>query len=74
VWCLTVPDGHMWALANGAVTHNSHGADALRTLACAPVRKAKLLNQWNTANRDRDPDDARWGKGKAAVRAGRGGW
>jgi phage terminase large subunit len=52
----------------------SHGADALRTLACAPVRKAKLLSAWNTANKDRDPDDARWGKGKAAVRTGRGGW
>jgi hypothetical protein len=33
VWCLTVPDGGCWSLANGAVTHNSHGADALRTFA-----------------------------------------
>jgi len=33
VWCLTVPDGHMWSLANGAVVHNSHAADALRGFA-----------------------------------------
>ena len=33
VWCLTVPDGHMWSLENGAITHNSHGADAFRGLA-----------------------------------------
>lgn len=33
VWCLTVPDGHMWSLENGAVTHNSHGSDAFRGLA-----------------------------------------
>lgn len=33
VWCLTVPDGHMWPLANGAMTHNSHGSDAMRGLA-----------------------------------------
>ena len=34
VWCLTVPDGAWWSLENGAVTHNSHGSDALRTFAC----------------------------------------
>jgi hypothetical protein len=33
VWCLTVDDGHWWTLANGAVTHNSHGSDAFRGLA-----------------------------------------
>jgi hypothetical protein len=33
VWCLTVPDGEWFALANGAVTHNS--ADAFRYLAMA---------------------------------------
>jgi hypothetical protein len=34
VWCLTVDDpGHWWCLANGAITHNSHGADAYRTAA-----------------------------------------
>lgn len=33
VWCLTVPDGHMWPLANGAMVHNSHGSDAFRGLA-----------------------------------------
>jgi hypothetical protein len=34
VWCLTVDDpGHWWSLANGAVTHNSHGADAYQTAA-----------------------------------------
>lgn len=31
VWCLTVDDGGVWSLANGAVTHNSHSTDALRT-------------------------------------------
>lgn len=35
VWCLTVDDGSWWALENGAVTHNSHYADAFRTLAMA---------------------------------------
>lgn len=33
VWCLTVPSNSEWALENGAITHNSHGADAFRTLA-----------------------------------------
>jgi hypothetical protein len=33
VWCLTVPDGHWYTLANGAISHNSHGADAFRYLA-----------------------------------------
>ncbi len=33
VWCLTVPDGHAWPLANGAIVHNSHAADAFRYLA-----------------------------------------
>jgi hypothetical protein len=34
VWCLTVDDPmHWWSLVNGAVTHNSHGADALKTVA-----------------------------------------
>lgn len=28
VWCLTVPDGALFSLWNGAVVHNSHGADA----------------------------------------------
>jgi phage terminase large subunit len=76
VWCLTVPDGHMWSLENGAVTHNSHGADALRTLACAPQRKAKLIGQWNLSQRDHDPDDQRYGKGrfKQASAGRRGGW
>ena len=40
VWCLTVPDGHEFSLLNGAITHNSHGADAFRYLAVAlqPVK------------------------------------
>lgn len=49
VWCLTVDDGHWWTLANGAVTHNSHGSDALRTFASGyrdpkekPVRIAPI--------------------------------
>lgn len=25
VWCINVPDGHWFCLANGAVVHNSHG-------------------------------------------------
>lgn len=54
----------------------SHGADSLRTLACAPARSDKLLAQWNAKNYDSDPADARWGKGK--YRSGRtqarGGW
>ena len=33
VWCLTVPDGAMWSLSNGAITHNSHAADAWRGMA-----------------------------------------
>jgi len=33
VWCLTVPEGGEFALANGAIVHNSHAADALRYLA-----------------------------------------
>lgn len=54
----------------------SHGADALRTLACAPVRKAKLLHQWGAINRDHDPADQRYGKGKYRVQTQgrRGGW
>jgi len=36
VWCLTVPDGECFSLANGAVVHNcSHGADAFRYGAVA---------------------------------------
>ena len=42
VWCLTVPDVGAFALANGAVVHNS---DAFRYLSMAwrraPVRKIK---------------------------------
>ena len=42
VWCLTVPDVGAFALANGAVVHNS---DAFRYLAMAwrkaPLRKVK---------------------------------
>jgi len=46
----------------------SHGADAFRTLACAPQRMDKLIAQWNTKNRDHDPRD-----GKPTGRR-RGGW
>jgi hypothetical protein len=31
VWCLTVPDVGVFCLANGAVVHNSHGADSFMT-------------------------------------------
>jgi hypothetical protein len=33
VYCLTVDDGHCFCLGNGAVVHNSHGADAFGHLA-----------------------------------------
>ena len=33
VWCITVPHIHHYALENGAIVHNSHGADAFRTFA-----------------------------------------
>jgi hypothetical protein len=44
VWCLTVPDGGVFALANGAVVHNS---DALRTASEAKptVRAGQTLRQ-----------------------------
>lgn len=35
VWCITVPDGEVYSLANGAVTHNSHFADSFRYLSLA---------------------------------------
>jgi len=31
VWCMTVPDEAHFCLSDGAIVHNSHGADALRT-------------------------------------------
>jgi hypothetical protein len=52
----------------------SHGADALRTLACAPRRVGTLLKSWNTKNRDVDPADARYGKVHQTVVRRRGGW
>lgn len=35
VWCLTVPKIHNFALANGAIVHNSHGSDAFGLLCVA---------------------------------------
>lgn len=54
----------------------SHGADAMRTKACAPQMKPKLLNQWQAKNQDHDPADRLLGKGRYAPRGGgrRGGW
>lgn len=55
----------------------SHGADALRTLACAPARKAKLLSAWDKKNHDDDPADKLYGRGKyraGRANGGRGGW
>lgn len=54
----------------------SHGADALRTLACAPQRKAKLLANWHDKNKDNDPADQRYGKGRFRNQGTgrRGGW
>jgi hypothetical protein len=37
VCCIAVPGSHCFSLANGAVVHNSHSADALRTM-CASIR------------------------------------
>lgn len=51
----------------------SHGADALRTLACAPTRMRKLISQWNDRNRDADPAD-RFARKAVQVKRGRGGW
>lgn len=53
----------------------SHGADALRTLATAPMRKGKLLKSWVDQNRDHDPADRflKRGRNQQAGR-GRGGW
>ena len=43
VWCLTVPDGHMWSLENGAVVHNSsHPADMFRYAA---VSEEQMRNE-----------------------------
>lgn len=33
VWCLTVPDGGEYALANGAIVHNSNSSDSFRYYA-----------------------------------------
>jgi phage terminase large subunit len=33
VWCLTVPDAGQFALASGAIVHNSHASDAWREFA-----------------------------------------
>jgi phage terminase large subunit len=44
VCCLHVEDGNWFCLENGAVVHNSHPADALRTMAVGikePARKEK---------------------------------
>lgn len=55
---------------------SSHGADAFRTLACAPIQVDKLLKTWNDNRKDVDPSDQRYGKGiyrnKQVGR--RGGW
>ena len=61
--------GHDWAI---------HGADALRTLATAPIRRQKLLKSWSDQNKDYDPADRFKGQ-YARTRTGdrpraRGGW
>lgn len=45
VWCISVPDGRWFTLANGAVVHNSHGADATRLLA---IVVDKISNEYGT--------------------------
>jgi phage terminase large subunit len=55
----------------------SHGADAFRTLACAPQRVDKLISQANKLRYDLDPADKRLGKGRYRTQATvgrRGGW
>jgi hypothetical protein len=39
--CIHVEDGHWFSLANGAVVHNSHPADAFRYLGVAIKEEAK---------------------------------
>jgi hypothetical protein len=38
VWCLTVPEGGEYALADGSIVHNSNGADAFRYLSLVAQR------------------------------------
>ena len=46
VWCLTVPDGSEFSLANGALVHNSeHGASALRTFCMGWEEPRKPLTK-----------------------------
>lgn len=54
VWCLSVPDGNAFSLSNGAIVHNSHGADGFRTLAMALKLGAGTKNKLRDENkRDR---------------------
>jgi hypothetical protein len=62
-YCIHVPAIECFALANGAIVHNSHGADAFRYLAVHQrtprardlVREANLTTA--RAQRDEDPYD-----------------
>jgi len=57
-YCIHVEDGHWFSLANGAVVHNSHDADAFRTLAVS-IReeiKPRVKAQPSTISRG-----IRWG-------------
>ena len=73
VWCLTVPDGAQWSLANGAITHNSHAADAFGGMAYRnprTSRKAEALVGAALRKAQRDTDPFTW----ETRRAGRGGY
>ena len=47
VWCLTVPDAGHFALANGAIVHNSHGADTARYFAVASRQTGEEYSSLN---------------------------
>jgi phage terminase large subunit len=63
VWCLTVPDGACFSLANGAVTHNSHTADAFRGLAMRhtpPAEESRDEHDPITGHFTIGSDDTSW--------------
>lgn len=66
VYCLTVDDGHNFALANGAIVHNCHAADALRQHAQG-YRARDPWKQQNSEVSDRRRRAAsRWSAGDSA--------
>jgi len=52
VWCITVPGAHTYALANGAVVHNSgHAADGFRLFATGYSQRARVESVTQTMER-----------------------